>query len=93
MRAVFLGASLVFFAACQQAAPPAEPAAESPARPAFSLATDEAYDFDKIPAYLENHQSVYDYIDANLDGHLAAIQRWLRQPSISAQNVGIQEMA
>jgi acetylornithine deacetylase/succinyl-diaminopimelate desuccinylase-like protein len=93
MRAVFFVASLVFVSACQQTAPPADPAPESPARPAFSLATDEAYDFDKIPAYLDNHQSVYDYIDANLDGHLAAIQRWLRQPSISAQNVGIQEMA
>jgi acetylornithine deacetylase/succinyl-diaminopimelate desuccinylase-like protein len=93
MRAVFVVASLAFVAACQQAAPPAEPAPEAPARPAFGLATDEAYDFAKIPAYLENHQPVYDYIDANLDSHLAAIQRWLRQPSISAQNVGIQEMA
>ncbi|NIM00705.1 MAG: peptidase M20, partial [Acidobacteria bacterium] len=49
--------------------------------------------FGKIPTYLENHEAVYDYIDANLDDHLAAIQRWLRQPSISAQNVGISEMA
>ena len=37
--------------------------------------------------------AVYDYIDANLDDHLGAIQRWLRQRSISAQNDGIQEMA
>ncbi len=79
--------------ACQQAAPPAAPATETATRPTFTLATDQAYDFEKIPAYLENHQAVYDYIDANLDDHLAAIQRWLRQPSISAQNVGIQEMA
>jgi acetylornithine deacetylase/succinyl-diaminopimelate desuccinylase-like protein len=80
-------------AACQQAAPPADPVAEPIVRPTFSLATDEAYDFDKIPAYLDNHPAVYDYIDDNLDDHLAAIQRWLRQPSISAQNVGIEDMA
>ena len=80
-------------AACQQAAPPVEPADQSIVRPSFSLASDEAYDFDSIPAYLESHQDVYDYIDANLDDHLGAIQRWLRQPSISAQNVGIRDMA
>ena len=93
MRAMFLIASTLFVAACQQSAPPAEPAADTPSRPSFSLATDETYDFDTIPAYLENHQAVYDYIDTNLDDHLAAIQRWLRQPSISAQNVGIHDMA
>ncbi len=93
MRVVFLLASFVLLSACEPAAPPAEQAPETPTRPSFSLATEEAYDFGKIPVYLENHQEVYDYIDANLDDHLAAIQRWLRQPSISAQNVGIQEMA
>ena len=93
MRAMFLIASTFFIAACQPSAPPAETAPDAPIRPSFSLATDEAYDFDTIPAYLENHPAVYDYIDTNLDNHLAAIQRWLRQPSISAQNVGIQEMA
>lgn len=85
--------SFVALAACQQSAPPVEPETDSVVRPAFSLATDEAYDFEKIPVYLENHQAVYNYIDENLDSHLAAIQRWLRQPSISAQNVGIAEMA
>jgi acetylornithine deacetylase/succinyl-diaminopimelate desuccinylase-like protein len=90
---MFLIASTLFVAACQQSAPPAEPAADTPSRPSFSLATDAAYDFDTIPRYLENHQAVYDYIDTNLDDHLAAIQRWLRQPSISAQNVGIHDMA
>ncbi|MDJ0904439.1 MAG: M20/M25/M40 family metallo-hydrolase, partial [Woeseiaceae bacterium] len=93
MRAVFFLALFALLSACEQAAPPAELAAATPNRPAFSLATNEAYDFEKIPAYLENHEAVYDYIDANLEAHLGAIQRWLRQPSISAQNVGIQEMA
>jgi acetylornithine deacetylase/succinyl-diaminopimelate desuccinylase-like protein len=94
MKNLLLPLTCLVFAACQPpAAPPSETAAQAPARPAFSLATDEAYDFDRIPSYLENHQTVYDYIDANLDDHLAAIQRWLRQRSISAQDDGIQEMA
>jgi acetylornithine deacetylase/succinyl-diaminopimelate desuccinylase-like protein len=89
MRFVLPLISFVTLAACQQATPPAEPVEESVIRPSFSLMTDEAYDFEKIPPYLENHQAVYNYIDENLDSHLGAIQRWLRQPSISAQNVGI----
>jgi acetylornithine deacetylase/succinyl-diaminopimelate desuccinylase-like protein len=62
-------------------------------RPVFSLATDEAYDFDALSPYAGNHEAVYDYIDAHVENHVGAIQRWLRQPSISAQNVGIAEMA
>ncbi|MDJ0813327.1 MAG: M20/M25/M40 family metallo-hydrolase [Woeseiaceae bacterium] len=92
-RSLFVLLSLAFAASCEQASAPPEPVADTPTRPTFSLATDEAYDFNRIPAYLESHQAVYDYIDNNLDDHLAAIQRWLRQPSISAQNVGIHEMA
>ena len=85
--------TLLLLTGCQPPAPPAEEAGETITRPEFTLATDEAYDFEQIPAYIESHQGVYDYIDANIDAHLGAIQRWLRQPSISAQNVGIQEMA
>ena len=36
---------------------------------------------------------IYDYIDQHFDEHLAATQRYLRQPSISTQNIGIQECA
>lgn len=93
MRHLIFVASLILVAACEQGAPPAAPTDDAVTRPSFSLATDAAYDFDSIPVYLDAHQDVYDYIDANLDTHLGAIQRWLRQPSISAQNVGIQEMA
>lgn len=84
-------------AACQPSDTPVDEArvAETTniVRPTFAPSTSEAYDFDKIPAYLENHEAVYDYIDEHVDDHLAAIQRWLRQPSISAQNVGITDMA
>ena len=62
-------------------------------RPAFSLTTTEAYDFDDIGVYAGDHAEVYAHIDANLDAHLEHIRRWLRQPSISAQNDGILEMA
>ena len=83
----------LFLIACQQSTPPAQESANGVIRPSFSLSTNEAYDFDKIPEYLDNHQAVYDYIDAHADEHVAALQRWLRQPSISAQNVGITDMA
>ncbi len=65
----------------------------SPERPVHELATTEAYDITRIEPYAGDHSEVYDYIDANLDSHLAAIQRWLRQKSISAQNDGVIEMA
>ena len=92
MQRLALSTLILALAACQ--GDPGTPEADSGvSRPTFTPTTTQAYDFDKIPAYLENHQAVYDYIDANIDDHLAAIQRWVRQPSISAQNVGIAEMA
>ena len=36
---------------------------------------------------------IYDHIDQHFDEHLAATQRYLRQPSISSQGLGIQECA
>jgi len=85
--------TVLLLAACQPPASPHTQVADEVVRPSFSLSTDEAYDLGKIEAYIENHQAVYDYIDVNTDTHLAAMQRWLRQPSISAQNVGIDDMA
>ena len=78
-------------AASPQATAQAEPATVE--RPRFSINTDAVFDAGEIPAYTGSHDAVYDYIDANIDRHVAELQRWLRQPSISAQNVGIQEMA
>ncbi|MCW8873404.1 MAG: M20/M25/M40 family metallo-hydrolase [Xanthomonadales bacterium] len=62
-------------------------------RPSFSIGTDEAYDPSVVPAYAGDHQDVYSHIDGSIDQHIRALQRWMRQPSISAQNVGIHEMA
>jgi acetylornithine deacetylase/succinyl-diaminopimelate desuccinylase-like protein len=62
-------------------------------RPQFSITTDARYDAATVPAYRGAHADVYAHIDANLPAHLGNLQRWVRQPSVSAQNKGIQEMA
>lgn len=59
----------------------------------FEITTDEAFDASMIPAYSGRHVAVYQHIDEHHDQHLANLQRWLRQPSVSAQNIGIQKMA
>lgn len=93
MRIFLLALAALTLVACEWTTTHSEASSSSVTRPAFTLASDEAYDFDRIPAYIESHADVYAYIDANLDDHLAAIQRWLRQRSISAQDDGIREMA
>lgn len=62
-------------------------------RPRFTIDTEAAYDPSAIPAYAGDHADIYTHIDESIDEHTGALQRWMRQPSISAQNVGIQEMA
>jgi acetylornithine deacetylase/succinyl-diaminopimelate desuccinylase-like protein len=55
--------------------------------------TGEAYSAGAVAAYRGSHDKAYAHIDANLARHLESIQRWVRQPSVSAQNRGIAEMA
>jgi len=62
-------------------------------RPHFSIQSSAAYDPSVVPAYAGEHPEIYAYIDVSIDSHISALQRWMRQPSISAQNVGIAEMA
>ncbi len=97
MKILFPPLLALCLVACQPAEPPATrvqaATTASVERPAFALSTGEAYDFSSIAAYADNHDAIYAHIDANLPRHLEAIQRWLRQPSISAQDVGIGEMA
>jgi acetylornithine deacetylase/succinyl-diaminopimelate desuccinylase-like protein len=76
-------------AACQSAAP----TTQQPTRPTIQLTSTEAFDPKSIPAYTGKHDDVYSYIDAHQKDHVANLQRWLRQPSISAQNVGVKDMA
>jgi acetylornithine deacetylase/succinyl-diaminopimelate desuccinylase-like protein len=68
------------------AAPPVRP-------PTLDLGTTRRFDAASIPAYGGAHADTYAYIDANLPAHVAHLQRWVRQPSISAQNQGVREMA
>lgn len=71
----------------------AEMAAAEVVRPKFRLDTAETFSADSVGAYPTDHDAVYGHIDENLDEHIAAIRRWIRQPSVSAQNIGIREMA
>jgi acetylornithine deacetylase/succinyl-diaminopimelate desuccinylase-like protein len=68
---------------------------EAPLRPSagFTFDTDDAFDASAIAAYAGDHGAVYAHIDQHIDEHIANLQRWLRQPSISAQSAGIREMA
>ena len=61
--------------------------------PHYEVTTAEAYDLSVIKTYTGEHEAIYAHIDENLDAHLGNLQRWVRQPSISAQSVGITEMA
>jgi acetylornithine deacetylase/succinyl-diaminopimelate desuccinylase-like protein len=59
----------------------------------FAFDTTEKLDARSIAPYEGEHTEIYRYVDEHFEEHLANIQRWLRQPSISAQSVGITEMA
>ena len=62
-------------------------------RPSYPISTTAAYDPAAIPAYTGDHPEIYGYIDASIENHKAQLQRWMQQPSISAQDVGIDDMA
>lgn len=67
-------------------------ATERPAS-AFEITTDRAFSAADIEAYGGRHGAVYARIDADLDAHIAALRRWVRQRSISARDDGIDAMA
>jgi len=68
-------------------------AAQRPAKPHFQLTITEGFDAAAIAPYRGDHTRAYQHIDTHLDEHLEHIRRWLRQPSVSAQNYGIEQMA
>ncbi len=57
------------------------------------IATTDRFDVASVPRYVGTHPEIYAYIDRNQSAHLAQLRRWVRQPSISAENRGIREMA
>jgi len=62
-------------------------------RPTFEITSEAAFDPATIAPYAGDHAAVYAHVDAHLGEHLAHLQRWVRQRSISAQDDGIREMA
>ncbi|HSJ65773.1 MAG TPA: M20/M25/M40 family metallo-hydrolase [Gemmatimonadaceae bacterium] len=87
MRTLCLLALLVVSAAPAQAQRPGV----NP--PPDRITTSERFDAGGIRAYRGSHEAVYAYIDRHTADHVAQLQRWVRQPSISAENRGVQEMA
>lgn len=79
----------------QASAPAPRPAPETTGirGPSLEITTTERFDAASVPAYGGSHPEVYAYIDAHQAEHLENLRRWVRQPSISAQNQGVQEMA
>lgn len=59
----------------------------------FMPPTSESFDPRAIPAYTGEHPEVYAYLEAHKAEHLEQLRRWVRQPSVSAQNLGIRRMA
>ena len=70
------------------AARPATTAPKLGIRPAGD--TEITPDLTRVPPDLK---SVYDYVDAHIDEHVANLQKWVRQPSISNSGEGIPESA
>ncbi len=66
---------------------------DGPERPKYAIDLANPYSTDSVATYDGDHSAVYAHIDAEIDAHVAALQRWMRQPSISAQNVGVRDMA
>ncbi|MDC7805467.1 M20/M25/M40 family metallo-hydrolase [Luteimonas sp BLCC-B24] len=62
-------------------------------RPVYPFTTEARFDSTARPAYAGRHDAVYAHIDAQQDAHVAQLQRWVRQRSISATDDGIAAMA
>lgn len=97
MKSRFFAASAAALVLCACAPETADPktgmAAADIVRLDYALPEAEPFDAASVPAYAGEHAAVYAHIDQNLDSHIAEIQRWLRQPSVSAQNIGVRDMA
>jgi len=83
---------LTFSCAPPEAQVPQETASTEAAAVGIRAVADEEIspDLDRIP---EDLKQVFDHIDANIDGHVQNLQRWVQQPSISNSGEGIPESA
>jgi acetylornithine deacetylase/succinyl-diaminopimelate desuccinylase-like protein len=48
---------------------------------------------DAAPVITPAMQEIYDYIDAHADEYVADLQRFVQQPSVSAQDIGLRDCA
>lgn len=62
-------------------------------RPAITIAEGPAFSMTDIKPYRGDNKDIYATIDARKDADVANLQRWVRQPSISAEGRGNREMA
>ena len=69
------------------------PLSADAAPPAMRIDTAEAFDAAAVVPFAGDYPQVYAHIRANREAHLENIRRWLRQPSISAEDNGVREMA
>ncbi|HEX6941454.1 MAG TPA: M20/M25/M40 family metallo-hydrolase [Gemmatimonadaceae bacterium] len=83
---------LALGAACTPSEAPA-PAAATSGRARAQITTSETFESKNVAPYTGAHDAAYAYIDRNIAAHTENLRRWVRQPSISAQNNGIAEMA
>lgn len=88
-----LRSRLLFALALSGCTAQGDPGATTVSRPRVELTTSETFDAGSVPRYTGAHDATYRYIDANIAAHVENLRRWVRQPSISAQNVGVAEMA
>jgi acetylornithine deacetylase/succinyl-diaminopimelate desuccinylase-like protein len=63
------------------------------APPKIVITETQAFDASSVPAYTGDYADVYAQLDKQREADVAQLQRWVRQPSISAQNKGIAQMA
>src|SRR3990170_3690183 len=97
MSLCFLGA-VIGLAGCssnvEQAGAPAP--APQPAKPTLGIKPFGTADPNFKPDYSKlspEVRAVFEHIDANIDEHVANLQEWVRQPSISNSGEGIPESA
>ena len=83
LSASLLSVALAGFVPAADAAPPAK----------IAITETAAFDAASVAPFAGDYADVYAYLDKQGAHNLAQLQRWVRQPSISAQNKGIAQMA
>jgi acetylornithine deacetylase/succinyl-diaminopimelate desuccinylase-like protein len=78
------------------AAPPAlalDSAPETNGRPDINITSTKAFSMSQVPAFRGNTNDIRAHIEKNKAEHIAHLQRWVRQRSVSTLNDGVEEMA